>query len=634
MEIREIIGNTTATPNPRPDWNQTDETKADYIKNKPAAIYLYDFVFGEADGLDDVIEMKDISNLEGRKVQKDDIIIDAAGTMALITLVYEDYAEYEIKMSIGGKNAYEYAKEGGYTGTEEEFSAKLAADTWYSTPEECGAIGDGVNDDASAFTDAINSGDYVFLTSDLYLFSPVGITGKTRLVVDGNGYTINCKNIERAFQITDSTNIVFRNIIFDGNSCTTQGVTFINCESIQVEKCTFKNMTTTSATDGDTWGLNFRDSKDMRVDFCSFVNIDGSDNSTKVASGIVVHGHTKACENITIANCDFDTILPVTDACGISINQTNFYDTPLHGVVENCRFVDCAKRAVKIMAQHVIVQNCDIKDVLSNDLHASMIDIMASHCRVANNTINVNRATYGISCQYVAATTTITGFSDIIIENNYINVANEDGVTARDGLTIGLVDDTKKYTEVVVRNNVVKGRFRYSFKAMYIANSVIDGNTFDGEVRLGNRYLNDRPCDHNSIVNNTMTGTLELSVTHSLLAHNELIGSGGFGIYFPTYANGSPSNLRILGNHFNNLSYGIDGRRQAMDNIIIAENIFTNITTYDAHLSGTNFAVTNNVLCKGVTGTFEVIPENVDTTEQWTFTLEDGSTVTKAVHVG
>lgn len=30
-----IIGNTTATPYPRPDWNQTDETKADYIKNKP-----------------------------------------------------------------------------------------------------------------------------------------------------------------------------------------------------------------------------------------------------------------------------------------------------------------------------------------------------------------------------------------------------------------------------------------------------------------------------------------------------------------------------------------------------------------------------------------------------------------------
>jgi hypothetical protein len=33
--MSKIIGNTTATPNPRPDWLQEDETKADYIKNKP-----------------------------------------------------------------------------------------------------------------------------------------------------------------------------------------------------------------------------------------------------------------------------------------------------------------------------------------------------------------------------------------------------------------------------------------------------------------------------------------------------------------------------------------------------------------------------------------------------------------------
>ena len=33
--MAKIIGNTTATPMAIPDWNQTDETKADYIKNKP-----------------------------------------------------------------------------------------------------------------------------------------------------------------------------------------------------------------------------------------------------------------------------------------------------------------------------------------------------------------------------------------------------------------------------------------------------------------------------------------------------------------------------------------------------------------------------------------------------------------------
>lgn len=42
--MREIIGNTTATPNPRPDWNQTDDTKADYIKNKPEILTEEDVV--------------------------------------------------------------------------------------------------------------------------------------------------------------------------------------------------------------------------------------------------------------------------------------------------------------------------------------------------------------------------------------------------------------------------------------------------------------------------------------------------------------------------------------------------------------------------------------------------------------
>jgi hypothetical protein len=36
--MAKIIGNTTATPNPRPDWNQTDDKKADYIKNKPVIL--------------------------------------------------------------------------------------------------------------------------------------------------------------------------------------------------------------------------------------------------------------------------------------------------------------------------------------------------------------------------------------------------------------------------------------------------------------------------------------------------------------------------------------------------------------------------------------------------------------------
>lgn len=36
--MAKIIGNTTATPVAIPDWKQTDEKKADYIKNKPEVL--------------------------------------------------------------------------------------------------------------------------------------------------------------------------------------------------------------------------------------------------------------------------------------------------------------------------------------------------------------------------------------------------------------------------------------------------------------------------------------------------------------------------------------------------------------------------------------------------------------------
>ena len=49
-----IIGNTTATSNPCPDWNQTDSTKADYIKNKPGFIY-YDTIINNQDEFNTMI---------------------------------------------------------------------------------------------------------------------------------------------------------------------------------------------------------------------------------------------------------------------------------------------------------------------------------------------------------------------------------------------------------------------------------------------------------------------------------------------------------------------------------------------------------------------------------------------------
>lgn len=37
-----IMGNVVGLPSPRSDWNQTDEKKADYIKNKPEIVTSLD----------------------------------------------------------------------------------------------------------------------------------------------------------------------------------------------------------------------------------------------------------------------------------------------------------------------------------------------------------------------------------------------------------------------------------------------------------------------------------------------------------------------------------------------------------------------------------------------------------------
>lgn len=69
MEIREIIGNTTTTPNPCPDWSQQDDAKADYIKNKPESMpnpHSLKFtgeVLAQYDGSEEVVI--DMSNIRG-----------------------------------------------------------------------------------------------------------------------------------------------------------------------------------------------------------------------------------------------------------------------------------------------------------------------------------------------------------------------------------------------------------------------------------------------------------------------------------------------------------------------------------------------------------------------------------------
>lgn len=67
--MSKIIGNTTATPTPRSDWNQVDETKADFILNKPELGSL---------ATKDVVAKSDLSSDVQTSLGKADVALEQA----------------------------------------------------------------------------------------------------------------------------------------------------------------------------------------------------------------------------------------------------------------------------------------------------------------------------------------------------------------------------------------------------------------------------------------------------------------------------------------------------------------------------------------------------------------------------
>jgi hypothetical protein len=85
--------------------------------------------------------------------------------------------EVPVGMAANGKSAYEYAKDGGYTGTEAEFAAKLAAP--FTTPQMYGAKADGVTDDTAAIQAALDKGGIIYFPAGRYKVTSLLIASKS-----------------------------------------------------------------------------------------------------------------------------------------------------------------------------------------------------------------------------------------------------------------------------------------------------------------------------------------------------------------------------------------------------------------------------------------------------------------------
>lgn len=78
---KEIVGNTVGVPNPQTDWNQTDSTKADFLKNKPNLDLFANALKGSASG--SAVFMDDVSPVE----HKAEVKVSGVENLEDVTLI-------------------------------------------------------------------------------------------------------------------------------------------------------------------------------------------------------------------------------------------------------------------------------------------------------------------------------------------------------------------------------------------------------------------------------------------------------------------------------------------------------------------------------------------------------------------
>lgn len=107
--MSKIIGNTTATPVPRSDWNQSDKKRPDFIRNKPTLGAI-----SEKDIVDKVDLASDVQ-----------LSLEQIDTKAnVMTLSTEEYNALETSGDINANTLYVL------TDTEEEVIPQIQIITW------------------------------------------------------------------------------------------------------------------------------------------------------------------------------------------------------------------------------------------------------------------------------------------------------------------------------------------------------------------------------------------------------------------------------------------------------------------------------------------------------------------------
>lgn len=217
-------------------------------------------------------------------------------------------------------------------------------------PINFGAIGDGITDDTIPFKKALaklKNNSKLLINDSFKITETLNISNLDNIIIEGQG-TVIASNIERLFNFSNCKNLKISGLSFKGIN-TPQCINIYDSSNCEIRSVNIDNFIGNNAG-----GIRlYKNCTNTKIEKCSIENILG----TSVGYGILVEQDEilNHSEFITIKDCYIKNIQPSADGDGIKFLQK---DCNNYATIDNCTFIYCSKRAIKMQGNHNNVLNC------------------------------------------------------------------------------------------------------------------------------------------------------------------------------------------------------------------------------------------------------------------------------------
>ena len=284
------------------------------------------------------------------------------------------------------------------------------------TPQQFGAVADGIHDDTKALQAALDCRGKVFLPSGSYRISgKLAVHSGTRLYGEDGSCIKQTKDAfilynEHA-QVQDAewdadisiSNITFDGSLVDAKSEYTAGIYMCGVRNLTVEACSLKDI----GGDGIYLGRGGKDRycEGIRISNCSFTNCGRNMANPRQSIAVVF------AENVRIVNCEMSNKRKLSYAVDVEPNKP---DEHCSVVISNCRMTGCGISCGgnKAAKKSITVTRCQID---CRGTENATLAVVCAGAKIVGNTIISNGKQNGI--------TVVTSPSAIVKKNRIRNAS-------------------------------------------------------------------------------------------------------------------------------------------------------------------------------------------------------------------